>query len=406
MPVNYKENYNKLKILDFSNTQQAFSQKSDAELRRSYLLFKALSLPFLVKLGPFLTKLALLLKLPIRGLIRKTIFGQFCGGETIEECQKVVNKLDKVQVGTILDFATEASQREKDFNRVQDEILATIDLSAAHSAIPFAVFKPSGIGPGDVLEKRDRKLPLSNAEQQKFQAFAQRFEKVCRHAWEKQVRIFVDAEESWIQDSVDQLTRKMMMQFNKEKAIVFNTIQLYRKDRLDFLKRSYGDASAHGYFLGVKLVRGAYLEKEAIKAAELGYANPLHASKEATDQDYNLALRFCVEKIERIATCAGTHNEKSTRLLINLLNEFKIDKNDSRIYFAQLLGMSDHLTFNLAHHGYNVCKYVPYGKLHELLPYLSRRAEENSSIRGQTGRELAMIQTELERRNQVKQSHL
>lgn len=374
-------------------------QKTDAELRRSYLLFKALSYPLLIKLGPLATRVSLSLGLPIKRFMRSTFFGQFCGGETADECQNAIDRLKGFNVGTILDFATEASLSEEDFDRVQREVLATIDLAAKkRKSIPFAVFKPSGVGPSEIIEKRDRSLDLTPKEQQRYDRFVTRFQDLCAYAWKNDVRLFIDAEESWIQNSVDQLAQEMMLKFNKDKAIIYNTIQLYRKDRLEFLKGSYAAASSRGYILGVKLVRGAYMEKEAKKAAAMGYSNPIHSSKEATDQSYNLALRFCLEHHERIALCAGTHNERSTLLLSQFMEEFNLENNNHHIYFAQLLGMSDNLTFNLAHHNYNVCKYMPYGKLGELVPYLSRRAEENSSIRGQTGRELSLIKLELERR--------
>ena len=349
-------------------------------------------------MGPKAAAIALKTHLPVKGLIRQTIFGQFCGGEDIEECREVSQFLAQDNIGTILDFATEGSQTEKSFDRVRDEVKKTIDESAQNPSIPFAVFKPTGIGRAALLEKRDRKLSLTMTEQNEFERFKERFEDICQYAAKKKVRILVDAEESWIQDSVDSLVRVAMLKHNKKEAIIFNTIQHYRKDRLDFLKASYGDAAANGYFLGVKLVRGAYLEKEAKKAQELGYSNPLHSSKEASDQDYNLGLRFCMENIDQISLCAGTHNEKSTKILMELMAESSLERNDKRVCFAQLFGMSDNLSYNLAKYGYNVAKYLPYGPLSELLPYLSRRAEENSSIQGQTGRELSMIEKELERR--------
>lgn len=386
--------------IDFSDTEVAFQYKNTVELKKSSMLFKMLSYPLMVRLGPKLASASLKMKLPIRGLIKSTMFGQFCGGEDIEECQETIHLLGKYNVGTILDFATEACESDADFERVLAEVMHTIELAQVDVNVPFAVFKPTGLGRSGLLEKKDRKLPLSSEEQEEFELIRNRFERICQYAYDHKVRILVDAEESWIQDSVDQLVRDMMMKFNKERAIVYNTIQLYRNDRLDFLKRSYGDAAANAYFLGVKLVRGAYLEKEGSRAKVNGYANPIHTSKEATDQDYNLALRFCIENSDKISTVAGTHNEKSTKLLVDMMDEFEISPDDERIYFAQLLGMSDNLSFRLAKDSYRVCKYVPYGKLNELLPYLSRRAEENSSIQGQSGRELSLIQEELKRRSQ------
>ncbi|SMF46923.1 proline dehydrogenase family protein [Pseudobacteriovorax antillogorgiicola] len=388
-----------MKNVDFSDTQVAFAHLEDSELRKAFLLFKMLSYPSLVKLGPILAGLSLKLRLPIRRLVKNTMFGQFCGGEDIEECRSTIQNLAHSGIGTILDFATEACRNEEDFERVKQEVKHTIELAQMERDVPFAVFKPTGLGRINLLEKRDRKLELSDAEKEEFKVVARRFEEICEYAFQHNVRVLVDAEESWIQDSVDQLVRDMMVKFNKERPIVYNTIQLYRKDRLDFLKSCYGDASAYGYHLGVKLVRGAYLEKEASHAKDLRVANPIHASKEATDQDYNLAIRFCIENIQIISLVAGTHNEKSTKLLMSLMHEFGVANHDPRVYYAQLLGMSDNLSYQLAKNGYNVCKYVPYGRLEELLPYLSRRAEENSSIQGQSGRELSLIQQELNRRS-------
>ena len=390
-----------LKAVDFSDTEVAFAHKDKSELHRSYLLFKMLSYPLLVKMGPKFAGVSLKLKLPIRSLIKKTMFGQFCGGEDIEECSQTIKMLGDSGVGTILDFATEACESEADFERVMKEVMHSIELAQMEGHVPFAVFKPTGLGRSKLFEKRDRKLDLSEEEKNEFRVISERFESVCKYAFEHNVRILVDAEESWIQDSVDQLVENMMQRYNKERAIIYNTIQLYRKDRLDFLKISYGNASAKGYYLGVKLVRGAYLEKEGLRAKELGYVNPIHSSKEAADQDFNLALRYCIENSQKLSIVAGTHNEKSTKILMDLMNEFGLDSSDERVYFAQLLGMSDNLSFQLAKNGYNVCKYVPYGKLEELLPYLSRRAEENSSIQGQSGRELSLIDKELTRRSKT-----
>lgn len=384
--------------LDLANTEIAFARMSDGELQQAYWLFKLISNPFLVKCGPILASLSLKMRLPVRGLIKSTFFGQFCGGESIEECLPRVEGLHGDGVGTILDYASEASNSEDDFDRVVAETKRTIDLAAGNPGIPFAVFKPSGIARFDLLEKKDRHLDLSLSEREEFSRIEGRFEILCSYAFEKGVRLLIDAEESWIQASIDQIVRRMMQAYNQISPIVYNTFQMYRRDRLDYLRQCYGDAAAGNYYLGVKLVRGAYLEKETSRAKRLFYKSPLHASKEATDQDFNLALRFCVEHRDRIALCAGTHNERSTKILSQLLDEYSIDKGDKGFYFAQLLGMSDHLTFNLAGTGHNVCKYVPYGPLDYLLPYLSRRAEENSAIKGQAGRELSLIHAEIKRR--------
>ena len=386
--------------IDFTNTEIAFSSLSNQQLLRAFWLFKMLSRAWIVKFGPLLAQWSLALKLPVKSFIKSTIFQHFCGGETIEESLAKVEKLAQSQVGTILDYACEGQAKadESSFDRVVDEICRTIDQAVVHPHIPFAVFKPSGIARSTLLEKKDRRLELTAAERAEFERVVERFDRICKYAFDRNVRIFVDAEETWIQDSIDKIVADMMRRYNRSRAIVYNTLQMYRRDRLEFLHYCFGDASANNYQLGVKLVRGAYLEKEGLRAKSMHYPNPLQASKEATDQDYNRALRFCVENRHRIALCAGTHNEKSNRYLTQLMKEFSVPEDDEGIYFSQLLGMSDHITYNLAFRGYRVCKYVPYGPIDLLLPYLSRRAEENSSIRGQTSRELGLIKREMQRR--------
>lgn len=384
--------------LDLVNTEIAFARLSDRQLQQAFWLFKIIGNPFLVRIGPHLASVALKLRLPVRSLIKKTIFGQFCGGETIEECRVRIQELANNGIGAILDYACEGVHSEEDFDHVVEETKRTIDLAASDKAFPFAVFKPTGVARFALLEKKDRKLDLTAAERAEFQRVEARFEELARYAEKRNVRLMVDAEESWIQDSVDQIVRNLMREVNRERAILYNTFQMYRRDRLDYLKQCYGDAAANNYFLGVKLVRGAYLEKENARAKALSYRSPLHSSKEASDQDYNMALRYCMEHRDRIALCAGTHNDRSTKLLTQLMAEYGAEKDDENIYFSQLLGMSDHLTFNLAHEGYRVCKYVPYGPLENLLPYLSRRAQENSSIKGQSSRELSLIFEEMQRR--------
>jgi len=384
--------------LDLANTEVAFARLSDRELLQSFWLFKMIGNPLLVRFGPKLASLSLGARLPVRSLIKKTVFGQFCGGESIDECRLRIQKLADHGIGSILDYACEAVSSEEVFDRVVEETKRNIDLAARDDKLPFAVFKPTGIARFSLLEKKDRRLDLSDSERAEFQRVESRFEDLANYAEERGVRLLVDAEESWIQDSIDQIVRSLMRRVNQHKPIIYNTFQMYRRDRLDYLKQCYGDAAANNYFLGVKLVRGAYLEKEAARAKALSYRNPLHSSKEATDQDYNLALRYCLENRKRIAICAGTHNERSTKFLSQLMKEYGVEKNDPQVYFSQLLGMSDHLSFNLSHEGYCVCKYVPYGPLEDLLPYLSRRAEENSSIKGQTSRELSLILDELKRR--------
>lgn len=386
------------KALNFNDTQIAFKPLTDKELMRAYWLFKVIGKPTVVALGPFLTDLAIKLHLPIQTLIKKTVFAHFCGGETIKESLKRVDELAKFHVGTILDFAREGEGRESDFDGVEAEIIRTIEEAAQHLSIPFAVFKPTGVASIDLLSKKESGAPLTAAEEAAFARVKKRFDSICSYAANKNVRIMIDAEESWFQNTIDALVQDLMAKYNKNRAIVFNTIQLYRHDRLAFLKESLATAERGSYYLGVKLVRGAYLEKENKRAAEQERRSPINSSKELTDKSYDDALRFCIAHLDRISLCAGTHNEQSVRLLTNLMEKQGIAPSDPRIHFAQLLGMSDHLSFNLAAKSYNVAKYVPYGRVNELLPYLTRRAQENSSVLGQTSRELNLLTSEMRRR--------
>ncbi len=389
--------------LDLNNTAIAFASLSDQQLRQAIFLFKVIGSPLVVKLGPTFADLSLKLRLPIQGLIKKTIFSHFCGGETIPDCLPRIEQLGTKSVGTILDFAREGGGQEEDFDLVTKEIIRTIDMAAQHrKLIPFAVFKPTGVASLDLLAKTDRGDVLTIDEQAAFARVKGRFEAICEHAAKKRVRIMIDAEESWIQKTVDTLAMELMARLNQEQAIVFNTIQLYRHDRLDFIKSCLATAQAQNFYLGFKLVRGAYLEKENDHAAEEGRPSPINPTKEATDREYNEALKFCVSNIDRIAFCAGTHNEASVRLLVDLMAQHQIEPHDERIHFAQLLGMSDNISFNLAAAGYLVAKYVPYGTVGELLPYLTRRAQENSSVLGQSSRELDLLNREYARRKTAK----
>lgn len=385
-------------MISFNNTQIAFSSKSNAELNRAYWLFKLVGNPTLVKIGKSLTNIALALHLPIKPLIKATIFKQFCGGENIEECSKVIDNLSKFNIGAILDYSVEGKEDEKDFDVTTQEIINTILKAKNSTHIPFSVFKVTGICRFSLLEKINAKNSLNESETAEFNRAQKRIMKICAAGFDHGIPVLIDAEESWIQDAIDSIVEEMMQKFNKEKAIVFNTLQMYRHDRLDFLKKSFEKSVAGNYFLGVKIVRGAYMEKERTRAAEKGYPSPIQPDKESCDRDYDAALKFCIEHYERIALCAGTHNEKSSALLAELLKQKNIDKKHPHFYFAQLLGMSDHISFNLSNAGYNVAKYVPYGPIKEVLPYLIRRAEENTSVAGQTGRELSLIIKERKRR--------
>ena len=386
-------------MISFENTEIAFQGKSKRDLKRAYWLFKLVSNNTLVKVGPALLNIALFLRFPILGLIKTTIFKHFCGGESIIDSQKTIEELSHYQIGTILDYSVEGQESEANFEIVMQETIATIERAAGDDKIPFSVFKITGMGRFALLEKVNTKQALSENEKKEYEIVKNRINTICQKAHKLSVPVFIDAEESWIQDTIDEIATTMMRQYNKERAIVYNTLQMYRWDRLLYLKKCYIDAENHQYFLGLKLVRGAYMEKERARAEKLKYASPIQKSKANTDKDYDLAVSFCVEHIDRIYFCAGTHNENSSTKLIKLLDEKGIENNNKRVYFSQLLGMSDHISYNLANANYNVAKYVPYGPVKQVMPYLIRRAEENTSIAGQTGRELALIMKEKARRS-------
>jgi proline dehydrogenase len=386
-------------MVSFDNTEIAFSGKTDKDLRRSYWLFKLVSNPAFVNLGQGMTTFAIKARLPIKGIIKATIFKQFVGGEDIHECAKTIAELGKYHIGTILDYSVEGAETEAAFDACTEETLETIHLAEKDKNIPFSVFKVTGLARLGLLEKVSSGTELTAAEKSEYELVKQRVSTICKRAHYAGVPVLIDAEESWIQEAVDSLANSMMAQFNKERPVVYNTFQLYRKDRLNYLKQSYSLAETGAYFLGAKLVRGAYMEKERARAKEKGYPDPIQPSKEATDNDYNEALKFCIEKIGRIGLCAGTHNEQSSLFLLQLLKDNHISENHKHVYFSQLLGMSDHISFNLAKAGYNVAKYVPYGPVKEVLPYLIRRAQENTSVKGQTGRELSLIIKEKQRRS-------
>ncbi len=384
--------------LSFENTEIAFRHSSNAALNRAYWLFRIININFLVKIGPPITNFAVKIGLPIKGLIKATIFKHFCGGETIRECENTIKSLAAGGVGTILDYSIEGEDDEQVFDNTGEEIIRTIKRAAKEKAIPITVFKVTGVGRFALLEKLDAGAVLTPAEQDEWKKVQNRVLAICEKAHEAGIPVMIDAEETWIQDTIDRLAIDMMRRFNKEKAIVYNTYQLYRHDKLQSLKDDYQVAAKEGFILGAKLVRGAYMEKERKRAAEKGYPSPIQPDKRAADKDYDAALDFCTDHVDRIAVVAGTHNEDSCRLLAELLDKKKIDHNNPHIYFSQLLGMSDNLSFNLADAQYNVAKYVPYGPVKAVLPYLFRRAQENTAIAGQMSRELSLIAKEKKRR--------
>jgi proline dehydrogenase len=384
--------------ISFDNTEIAFQSKSNSELRQAYYLFKLIGNPSLVSFGKFATNLAIRLRIPIGWAIRKNIFKHFCGGENIAECARATQVLDKFHIGTILDYSVEGKENETDLDQTCEETLQTIRTAKGNAHIPFCVFKVTGIARFSLLEKVNAKTSLTDPEVEEWQRVRDRVDKICGLAASTGTPVFIDAEDSWIQDAIDDLADEMMEKYNDKQAIVYNTLQMYRHDRLEFLKKSYTKAVNGKYFLGLKLVRGAYMEKERARAAEKGYRDPIQPDKVSCDRDFDAAVDFCVERIDKISICAGTHNENSSLRLAQLMDQKGIGRSDKRIYFAQLFGMSDHISFNLANAGYNVAKYVPYGPIREVLPYLIRRAQENTSVKGQTGRELSLILKEMKRR--------
>ncbi len=384
--------------VDFTNTQIAFQARNTKELRNSYLLFKAIGYNWLVQTGPALVDIGFKIGLPIKGIIKKTVFHQFCGGESVTDCELTIQQMHQFGVGTILDYSVEGEEQESVFEITANEIIKTIEKAHNNPAIPFSVFKVTGVGRFALLQKVNEGKSLSPEEIAEFDRVKGRINSICKRAYDLNVRLFMDAEESWIQDTIDGIAKEMMQLYNGKRAIIYNTVQFYRHDRLAFLKQSIEDAKLGNYFYGVKLVRGAYMEKEAERAKEMGYLNPIQPSKAASDQDYNEGLKVCLNQIERIAICAGTHNQESCEGLIQLMHQNGLSPSDERVYFSQLYGMSDNLSYNLANAGYRVAKYLPYGPVKAVLPYLFRRAQENTSVQGQAGRELKLITTELQRR--------
>jgi len=384
--------------LNFQDTATAFADKSNLDLKEKYRMFKLMNSPVLTNIGVKLTNIAFRLRLPIKGLIKKTIFRQFCGGETIEECNPTVEKLGQSNIGTILDYSVEGKSVDAVFDSTKNEIYRTITRAKEDPNIPFAVFKVTGLASYEILEKASGDSELLKTEATEWEAVKKRVLELCEYAHSLDQPVFVDAEESWVQNTIDVLVTEMMEKFNRKKPIIFNTIQLYRHDRLEFLKKSHEKAKASGYILAVKLVRGAYMEKERERAAEMNYPSPIQPSKEATDRDFDAAVDYCLENIKEISFVAGTHNENSVCRLAEMLHEKGVAHNHPHVYFSQLYGMSDNLSYILADKDYNVSKYVPYGPVQDAIPYLIRRAMENTSVFGQMSRELELIDKELKRR--------
>lgn len=385
--------------LSFNNTEYAFAYKSDKELKKADLIFSLLHYDWLVKLASILTPLALKAHLPVKGVIKHTIFQQFCGGETLQEAAETAQSLVNFGVAVSLDYGVEAAEGEENYDKVSLEAQRAINQAAANNNIPFISLKVTGIARTALLEKMNRGKKITPEEEEEMQRVRDRIYRICETAYEKNKSVLIDAEESWIQQPVDDLANEMMAKFNGHRATVFNTFQLYRTDRLQFLKESLAKSTADGYLLGAKLVRGAYMEKERQRAEEMQYPSPIQPNKAATDRDYDEAVRECLEHLDEIVTFIGTHNEQSCMLGAQWLHKKGIPHDHPHVLFSQLYGMSDNITFNLARAGYNVSKYLPYGPIKDVLPYLIRRAQENSSVSGQMGRELSLIKKELKRRS-------
>lgn len=383
---------------DFNNSEIAFRDKSNSALRQTQLLFKVMNSGGLVKLGKNLVNFAFAIRFPVNGIIRATIYRHFVGGETIEDCSKVVKKLNERNVGSILDFAVEGEENEAIFDSTCAEVIRTVEYAQKHKEVPFSAFKITGIGRFDLLVKVSEKEPLSSDEQGEYERVVKRVDDIFRRGYELGVPILIDAEHSWIQPMLDDLVMEMMAKYNKEKAIVQNTYQMYRHDSIARVKEHHKMALDGGFKFGLKIVRGAYMEIERARALEKGYPSPIQPDKPATDRDFDAIMRYFIENVDTIDFMVATHNEKSTQLLADLLAEYNLPKNHPSVYFAQLYGMSDHITYNIADHGYNVVKYVPYGAIKTMMPYLFRRAEENTSVKGQSSRELNLINQEMKRR--------
>ena len=382
----------------FNNTEVAFALKSDTELDRAYFLFKMIDNQPLVRIGTAVTNFALKANLPVEGLIRATVFDHFCGGVNEDDCLSVVDKMFTKGVSSVLDYSVEGKEEENQFDAALDMTLKTIEFAKEKLAIPFAVFKPTGFGRFELYEKLGEKKTLTSDEQVEWNRVVARFDIVCSAAHKKDVALLIDGEESWMQDAADDLVTEMMRKYNKEKAIVFNTLQLYRWDRLDYLKRLHEQAKTDGFYIGMKLVRGAYMEKEIARAIEKGYPSPICDTKDDTDKNYDTTVRYMSDHLDTMSIFAGTHNELSTYKLMDIMTEKGIKSSNDKIWFGQLYGMSDNISYNLAANGYNVAKYLPFGPVKDVMPYLIRRAEENTSVAGQTSRELSMIKTERKRR--------
>lgn len=383
----------------FNDTKHAFVLKSDEDLKRALFLFSMMNVPYFVPVSTAATNFALKIKLPIEPLVKATIFKQFCGGVSQDDCMPLVKKMHKENVHSVLDYSVEGKENEEEFDKAADNKIEIIKYAAGAKEIPFAVAKPTGLGRFEIWEKVTANDNLYEAEQKEWDNIKARFERVCQAAYDNDTRLLIDAEETWMQDAADNFVEDMMRKFNKEKAIIFNTLQCYRWDRLSYLKAIHERAQKDGFKLGFKTVRGAYMEKENARAKKYNYPTPICEDKEASDVNFNAVMCYCIDNVEDISQFIGTHNEVSTYMALQLMNQKGIRLSDDRVWFGQLYGMSDHISFNLGRVNANAIKLLPFGPIKDVIPYLIRRAQENSSVKGQTGRELALLREEKQRRD-------
>jgi len=382
----------------FNNTEVAFAIKSDSELERAYFLFRMIKSEPLVKIGTAVTKFALNVSLPVEKLIRATVFDHFCGGVTEEDCMPIIDKMFTKKVHSVLDYSVEGKEEEAQFDYAKDKTVNIIKFVKSKEAIPFAVFKPTGFGRFELYQKITEGNDLNALEQEEWDRVVSRYDAVAKACFDSDVPLLVDAEESWMQKAADDLVEQMMEKYNKEKVIVFGTLQLYRHDRMDYLKRLHSRANLKGFKIGMKLVRGAYMEKERERADEKNYVDPICKDKPTTDENYNAVMQYMFDNLGDMAIFNGTHNEDSSQIFMDMIDKSEYSKTDSRLWFGQLYGMSDNISYNIAKEGYNVAKYLPFGPVKDVMPYLIRRAEENTSVAGQTNRELELIRAERKRR--------
>lgn len=382
----------------FENTEVAFAEKSNGELKKAAVLFKMMSNNALVGLGSSLANFALALRLPVSPVFKYTVYNHFCGGETFTECKRTIQKLEKNGVGVLLNYGVELKEREEDFNKTVEHNIEALAFAGKNRAVKALCIKVTGFGRFGLFEKIQAGETLTADEKHEFAAVKKRFDKICHVAEKNDVPIYVDAEESWIQDPLDGLVEEMMEKYNRDKCIVFNTFQMYRHDRLAYLESQIEKAAAGKYVLGAKLVRGAYMEKERARAKEMGYKSPIHKNKKEVDEDFNKALSICFDNLDNLYVCVASQSEPSNHLAMELIEKKKIAHNNPRIFFSQLYGMGENITFNQAKLGFNATKYLPYGPVKDVIPYLIRRAQENTSVAGQTTRELSLIKKEMKRR--------